>query len=463
MWKSDYRTTPMRRYYLPLLCCALSACAGYQAKPLPAASSLQDQIPHLVVDARSLPFPELAAHPFEPSDGLDMTELATLAVLNNPELKIARDDAGIARAQAFSAGLLPDPQLALSRDLSNSAGPGSTKAFSYGLSYDIGALISHSATSSAAKSEAKKTDLNLLWQEWQVVSQARLLYIKLMQGQKSRVILEENRAMFADRLRRTQLALEKGLLTNDVVTPNLTALQDVQKQLDDLERQTNQNRHELNALLGLKPEVPVPLQDSTMPAALDDAAVLAALAGLPHRRPDLLALEAGYQAQDQRYRAALLAQFPALNIGLTHARDSSGIYSNGVGLTLTLPILNRNRGNIAIEQATRQKLYDEYQQRLNTANSDIHKILADQRINIRQLQDMQAGISQLAAAAKQTEQAFRQKNVDALNYANVHATLLAKRIEELNLQQAILEQRVSLQTLIGGDLPVATSYESGNP
>jgi len=454
----------MRRYSLPLLCCVLTACASYQAKPLNKESSLQEKIPHLVVDPGAMPFPELAAHPFDPSDGLDMTELATLAVVNNPDLKMARDDAGIAHAQAFAAGLLPDPQLALNRDLSNSAaGPDSTKAFSYGLSYDFGALISRSANSAAAKSEARKTDLNLLWQEWQVVSQARLLYVKLTQGRKARAILEENRALFADRWDRTQKALEKGLLTSDAVTPNLTALQDVQKQLNDLERLSNQNRHDLNALLGLKPDVELVLQAGALPPAIDDAAVLAALARLPDRRPDLLALEAGYQAQDQRYRAALLAQFPALNIGLTHARDSSGIYSNGIGLSLSLPFFNRNRGNIAIEQASRQKLYDEYQQRINTTDGDIHRILAEQRINARQLQEVQAGIAQLSLAARRADEAFRQENVDALTNVNIHATLLAKQIEEVNLQQTLLEQRVALLTLIGGDLPVKTSYESNHP
>ena len=39
-----------------------------------------------------------------------------LAVANNPDLRVARDDAGVARAQAFAAGLLPDPQISLSAD-----------------------------------------------------------------------------------------------------------------------------------------------------------------------------------------------------------------------------------------------------------------------------------------------------------------------------------------------------------
>ena len=165
-------------YLLPVL---LAGCATYQAAPLASKTSLLDSVPHLVVDTASLHFPAgtLMPHTFDASDGLDMTELAMLAVANNPDLQAARDDAGIAQAQAYAAGLLPDPQLALNHDLSNTGGPGATKAFSYGLSYDFGALVSRAATSSAADQEKRKTDLTVLWQEWQVISQARLLYIKL--------------------------------------------------------------------------------------------------------------------------------------------------------------------------------------------------------------------------------------------------------------------------------------------
>ncbi|MHB8832962.1 MAG: TolC family protein, partial [Desulfobacteria bacterium] len=90
-----------------LIVTGITGCAAYRAKPLDMASTMPHEVPHLVIDARRMPLPELAFHRFDPSDGLDMTEVAMLAVVNNPDLKLARDDAGIARAQAFAAGLLP--------------------------------------------------------------------------------------------------------------------------------------------------------------------------------------------------------------------------------------------------------------------------------------------------------------------------------------------------------------------
>ena len=112
-------------------------------------------------------------------------------------------------------------------------------------------------------------------------------------------------------------------------------------------------------------------------------------AGLEQRlnqRPDLQALQAGYRSQEEKFRGAVLAQFPALNVGLTRARDTSGLYSVGFGLTLSLPVFNRNRGNIAIEDATRKKLYDEYQNRLNGAYSEIALALENLPLLRSQLQ-----------------------------------------------------------------------------
>jgi outer membrane protein TolC len=450
----------IRNWPLLLLTSYLVGCTGYLPQTLEPRSTLPDSISHIMVDPAQMPLPELAAHRFDPADGLDMTEAAMLAVVNNPELKIARDDAHIARAQAFAAGLLPDPQLSAAGDLSNSGGLGSTKAFNLGLNYDFGALLRLSSSRSASQADAQKTDLNLLWQEWQVVLQARLLFVKVSQAGKRMALLQQNSALFADRYRRTQSALSQGLLAIDAVAPNLTALQDVNRKINDLERQTNQNQHDLNALLGLAPEVKVPLQGAPTLPVLDEAAVNAILPDLARRRPDLIALEAGYRAQDQRYRGAILAQFPALNVGLTRARDSSNVYSTGIGITLSLPIFNRNRGNIAIELATRSKLRDEYQARLNKSSGEIHRILDEQRINARQLAEVEHGIADLSLVSRRADSALRANNLDALAFANLQSTLLAKEIEQVDLQQAILEQQVALQTLIGGDVPVRSTPRS---
>ena len=450
-----------RRYpvWLSGALCALStSCASYQPSALDTAPNLVQDLRTVTVNPSRFALPELARYRFDASDGLDMTEVAMLAVANNPDLKVARLDTRVTAAQAFSAGLLPDPQLALSTDLSNSSGaPDATRAFSAGLSFDFASLLTHATLHTAAQAEARKTDLNLLWQEWQVVAQARVLFVRLTQGARLLALLQENRVLFDDRYQRTRRALELGLVTLDAVAPNLTALGDVEKQINDLERQTNQNRHDLNALLGLSPELVVPLQGDATFASLDETALRAELVTLTRRRPDLVALEAGYAAQDARYRGAILAQFPSLNIGFTRARDASNVYSTALGISLSLPIFNRNRGNIAIESATRVKLHEEYQQRINKGIGEVDRILREQAINQRQLQQVELNVQALRAVADKAERAYRANNLDMLQFANLRASLLSKQIEQASLQQAMLEQRVALQALLGGELPLVSN------
>lgn len=427
----------------------LTGCASYTPQPLRTVPTLPSRAGDIEVDTGSLPFPQLTGHPFDPSDGLDEMEVAMLAVANNPDLRIARDDLAVVHAQAFAAGLLPDPQLGLSHDLSNSsAGPDATGAFSLGLSYDINPLIQRVVSARSARAEERKTSLTLLWQEWQVISQARLLFVKLSHGRKLIGILDANRELFVDRVRRTTQAQEHGLVASDTVLPALAALQDIEKQLYDAQRQTRQNRRDFNTLLGLNADAEVPLQEAggAFPSTvtLDEA-----MRDLRRRRPDLLALEAGYDAQDQHYRGAILAQFPALNVGLTRARDTSNIYSNAIGVTLSLPFLNGNRGNVAIEQATRQKLFDEYRQRVQASRSEIAGLLAQRTLDEDQLARVRAAVIELETALQRAGLAFRAGTVDALAFANARGALLAKQVEQVTLEQQVAEQNVALQTLLG--------------
>ncbi len=171
------------------------------------------------------------------------------------------------------------------------------------------------------------------------------------------------------------------------------------------------------------------------------------------RRPDLLALQAGYRSQEALFRGAVLAQFPALNVGLTRARDTSGLYTMGFGLSLSLPIFNGNRGNVAIERATRNRLFDEYQQRLATADSDVEAALANIPLLQAQSRRTEVAVAQLGQLARRADQAFRQGNFASADHTRITTAWLGKQIEALQLREALAEQHIVLQTLLGPETP----------
>jgi outer membrane protein TolC len=64
-----------------------------------------------------------------------------------------------------------------------------------------------------------------------------------------------------------------------------------------------------------------------------------------------------------------------------------------------------------------------------------------------------ASIRRLRDAAEIADRAYAAGNLDERSSVDLHASLLAKEIETLKLEQTLLEQRIVLQTLIGSDIP----------
>jgi len=386
-----------------------------------------------------------------------------LAVANNPELKLARTDLKLAKAQAFSAGLLPDPSFNLTADFPHPKQPGLSTAFNAGISFDLGAFFVAPSKQSSAEADVEKTDLALLWQEWQVASQARQLFVKLRSQAGLQTTLQGMLDAQSRRYDLADAALREGNLSADALGPYLIAREDWRKQLADAKRQTSTAQHDLNALLGLAPETRLDLVGPSDVAPLDEAEVRHELTQIAHRRPDLIALEAGYRGQEDKLRGAILSQFPAITIGPTRARDTSRLYTTGLAAGISLPIFNRNRGNIAIETATREKMKQEYDNRLHGAAADIDKLLADQRLLEAQWHEAQATVPQLQATLQRADAALKSREITITSYVDLQTALATKQVEIIGLEQSVEDQRIAITTLLGGELPTRQPKDPATP
>ena len=98
-------------------------------------------------------------------------------------------------------------------------------AWNAGISEDIRSLITLSSRRRAAGNDADQVDAQIVWQEWQVIGQARLLAVDLIEGERSLALLRRNRDLLASRYDRSQRAVAAGNETLTTVTPDLAALQ----------------------------------------------------------------------------------------------------------------------------------------------------------------------------------------------------------------------------------------------
>ena len=383
-----------------------------------------------------------------------------IAVVNNPDLKAMRDQVGVAKAQAFAAGLLPDPQFSFGYGALIGGVGATTSSISATLGEDIVPLLTRSARRRAASANERSVRLNLLWEEWQIVSQARTLFTRVVELERQRAVIDQFRKLFRDRYQRSNIAMQQGNETLPTVVSDLAALQAVETQLHDTEQLILKSRHDLNALLGLAPDAQLGLIDEVSVASIDAAKLKGILRDLARRRPDLLALAAGYETEEQKLRQAIIEQFPKLNIAPNYTNDTTPVYTAGPTVTIGLPIFDRNQGNIAIERATRQRLHDEYQARLDAAYGTAERLITELNLIGAQYRESLDSIHRLSDAASIADQAYASGNLDERSYVDLHASLLAKEIETLKLEQTLIEQRIVLQTLIGSDIPARGSNRS---
>lgn len=426
----------------------LAGCATYRALPLDHARA-PIRATDITVAVASMPIPALRTHTFNPADGLDVTEVAMLAVANNPQLRVERDKAGVAHAEAYAAGLLPDPSVGYEHDRPVGSASGATDAFTASLSFDLGNLVTRSSRVASARAGTREVDLNLLWGEWQTIAQARTLFDRIYSARKHVDRLEREHVALAPVQSAIIRALDLGNLTYATAGPGLNAAASVTEQLGVAERGLNVAERDLHDLLGLDATAPLRLTGAPFSVAPDQVAVQRALSEMPRRRPDLLALQAGYVSQQQKLRAAILAQFPAITVGFVRARDNSNVASKGLSIGLSLPLFDGNRGNIAIARATRLQLHDAYSARLLSDRNDVQRLLADLQSDRARHAALADHAARLDRARNAAQADFASGRLDWPTYLEIRTNSLAADTALLTLQQDIHATAIALDALVG--------------
>jgi len=448
------RNRPGRKFRAPLLagsfCLAalLNACATYQPKPLADQSPLASNVAALSADSNRFGDNGMPPYILDPARPLDLTGIGILAALNNPELRVQRTRWKLAGAQVFAAGLLPDPTLAMGVDRPLGHASDLVNPWLVDVGYDIVPLITRQARIDAAHAGQTRVYLELLWQEWQVIQQARSMAVRLQFERKQLALLEDMRGLYEQRYVRSAEAMKGGDVTLDVAGTDLTALVTTTSQIGQMEQSLNETRHALNLLLGLEPGIVVQIDDLAPPSQLGAGVLSAQLARVSEIRPDILALRAGYASQEANLRAAILAQFPSIGISVNRARDSGDVNTAGLSISLSLPLFSGNRGNIAVERATREILAREYEARLAGTETDVDRLVQLQKILQQHDRELANYLPELKDMVDQSRVAYQQGDIDAVTFLNMESTWVNQRLEQINLVQLMWENRIALETLL---------------
>ena len=437
----------------------LAGCTSYRAQPLtPDAVNSALQAPvsgSLKIAAASLHHPLLAPLVIDGRDGFTPDEIAVLTVLTSPRLRALRAQHGVAEAQVIQAGLLPNPQLGytLDQQLGNSD-PTLVNGASLGLSWEVTSLLGYRDRVAAAKSTSRALDLDIAWQEWQAAQAARLSAYHAISLRSRLVLARENERQLVDALADVRNGYErrdKTITDLAAMTEAWSAAQDARFALEqELAGEELALHLALNQPIGmplkLKDDVPLP----QLPAEMLNGATL--VAGLETRRLDLVALTLGYESSEASLRAAVKAQFPRIGLSFAKAHDTSDVKVHSYGVTIDLPLFDRNQGQIAVGRATRQQLFEEYVARIAEARADVARILGSLAILHSQLKTIEQGLPDLEKIAAALDQAMLTRNAETQAWRDAHGALVARRSQQAKMRQDILDLSVALELATGRPL-----------
>ena len=437
-------------FHFFLLALLLTSCSTYAPRPLNSAdlmNALSQEKNKISQQATLLNHSRIPPIRIDFTKPLNAKELAVMAVLISPDLQAIRSKEGVAQAQVFNAGLLPDPQFAYTyaRPLQSIAGL--TNLYTYGINWDIGALVTTQTNLKVVKAVAQQTRYDVAWQEWLVANQTELLASRIY-FIKQQLRVARNATQSAKQiLDITESNLKKHNTTIDEFGLRQATYLDFLDQVTSLERLLKRTILQLNQILGLRPSENIAL--NVKPIILPRLNAEELFTEAQVYRLDLLALQAGYASQEAKFFQAILGQFPHITMGIVKGRDNTNIHSLGGGINFDIPLFNRNRGAIAIAKTTREQLYLEYIARLNQTRSDIAILVADLEIISREEKILNKQVPQMEKAERLMRKGLNNGNITLITYESVLTSLLTNQLRLLTLRQNITEQMIALQIAVG--------------
>lgn len=434
----------MRVASLLLLLALLAGCATYHPAPLDPDKNAA------AFEARSLDDPglqqflrEQSSSPIASPRDWDVHRLSLVALYYHPDLEVARAKWKMAQAAAITAGARPNPGVSASIEYNADAADG-TRAWSpgVGLSIPIETAGKRRDRIAQALQQAEAARLNLAEAAWQVRSRVRSALLGVIPTEP---LLRQQQALEAERLRLMRRRVELGFAAQPDLSSAQIALQQVMLAADEAHKRLAENRVTLATSLGL----PVTALTGIDPS-LSEFEHVPALVDLPSQevqrqallhRPDVLSALAEYNASESALQLQIAKQHPDLTLSPALLWDA-GQAKWSLGLSLVLPLLDRNQGPIAEAKAKREQAAAEVLAVQSRAIGEVERALAGYRAAVEKLHNADA----LLATQRRGEQsAIRVQRAGE----SERSILLGAQVERVAAEASRLDTLLQTQQALG--------------
>jgi outer membrane protein, heavy metal efflux system len=438
---------------------ALAACTSFRARPLDVDQRLA------AFDARRLDDPGLRQFIEQsqrrrlarwPLPLWDFEQLTLVADYYSADLAVARAELDTADAAVVTAGARPNPALAVSPTYDTTAEPGiSPWTLGFTLDIPIETAGKRGYRMTRARQLANAARLQVAGAAWQVRSRVRISLVQLHSAERAAEILARQLETQRKAVQLLQTRLNVGEASGtDVQLVRLAADQSA-LQLRETQKEAAQARVGLAATLSV-PEAALQGLDLSF-AAIDSLPSPERVA--PSRREallnrtDVLRALAEYEASESALQLEIARQYPDIHLGpgFSHGYTASEL-ENAVtfGVSLTLPLLNRNQGPIAEAQAHRQETAASFDAVQAGAVAQVEQAVGAYRDSVAKLETAEQLLAEQRQHMSSVQALFDSDEADRLALVQAQSELATI---ELARAQAVTEAQLAL-----GQLEDATQH-----
>lgn len=428
----------------------LAGCATYQPRPLSPADEANKFSARTLTDPVLGQFiashgaPEVVNH--WPPAAWNFQLLTLAAWADHPEMAVAQAKLAAAEAALTTAGGRPNPTIGFSPTYDADALGGiSPWTLGFTLDWPIETAGKRGYRIAQAQHAANRARLALAQTAWQVRSRVRRSLTDLegaMRKQEilARQLLTQNKAV---------TLLEARLKAGDasLTEVQLVRIAAARTELDGQEakKQTNEARIRLADALGVPPDA---LAGIVFDFALIDQFPKPEEAGGLRReallnRADVLGALADYDASQSALQLEFAKQYPDLHLGPGYAWDQ-GENKFTLGISLTLPVFNRNRGPIAEAEARRREAAAAFGATQAHVISEVELAFAGYRDALGKLETADALLNRQRQRVHSIERSLTAGAIDRLEFLQAQAEL---GTNELSHAAAFNEAQLALGAL----------------
>ncbi len=409
--------------------CLLGACTLYQPAPVNLASDEEQ-------------WKDLSTQLLPKGTKLSPAQSQEIALLLNPELNASR--LRVARRTAIEehAGLWEDPSIG--SDLTRVVASSTTNwGAAGGLTLPVTGLPS---LARRIAQEYEQVDY------WKMRTEERDFLVSLEQERLGLLILEKKLHLSSRNRRQLEQDLRRIKRFHDLGESSFAQFQIAQDRLFEAQEQERlietkqaEAQWKFCQMLGLHPSsVPIELNNSLslgIPAAVP-AVPSATLLGDPSVRAQM----AQHDASEQELRAAIRRQYPELNLTPGYEHEDGGD-KWGLGISITLPLWNRNREEIAANTGQRaieaQLLIGQFRTLTTQANALVNQ----QKLARRHCQQEEAQRQQGERNLNTQQRLFQLGEIDYTVLAESRYQLFLHRMSYLDCLQRLLNIQTQLRAL----------------